>query len=86
MLWVHLIVSYGNLINLILVIVHPPLFFIARQPVFNTIAPVDLGLMNIECIHCDALHWSDEHVSSSRIGRPEFQMCCAHGKVKLSPL
>ena len=34
----------------------------------------------------DALHWLDERVSSSRIGHPEFRMCCAHGKIKLQPL
>jgi hypothetical protein len=39
--------------------------------------------MNICCPHCDALHWSDEQVSSSRVGHPEFRMCCAHGKIKL---
>jgi hypothetical protein len=42
--------------------------------------------MNVRCPHCDALHWSQERVSSSRINVPEFQMCCAHGKVKLPPL
>jgi hypothetical protein len=28
-------------------------------------------------------HWIDEAVSSSKVGRPEFGTCCAHGKVKL---
>jgi Helitron helicase-like domain at N-terminus len=42
--------------------------------------------MNTHCPYCDALHWIDERVSSSRIDHPEFQMCCAHGKVKLPPL
>ena len=42
--------------------------------------------MNIRCRHCDALHWWDERVSSSTIDRPEFQACCAHGKVKLTAL
>ena len=42
--------------------------------------------MNIRCPHCDALHWSDERVSSSRVSHPEFRMCCAHAKIKLHPL
>jgi hypothetical protein len=39
--------------------------------------------MNICCPFCDAIHWIDEAVSSSKVGRPEFGTCCAHGKVKL---
>jgi hypothetical protein len=42
--------------------------------------------MNICCPFCNALHWLDERVSSSKIGSPEFGMCCAHGKVKLPSL
>ena len=42
--------------------------------------------MNIRCSHCDALLWFDEHVSSSRVGQPEFQTFCAHGKVMLPAL
>ena len=63
-----------------------PFFCIARQPVLDTLTPIDLGDMNICCPFCNALHWIDERVSSSRVGHPEFQMCCAHGKVKLRPL
>ena len=61
-------------------------FCIACQPVNNNLRANDLGLMNIQCPHCNALHWIEERVSSSRIGQPEFQMCCAHGKVKLPSL
>lgn len=46
----------------------------------------DLGIMNLYCFYCDALHWLNEHVSSSRIGHPEFGMCCGHGKIKLPSL
>ena len=42
--------------------------------------------MNISCPFCNALHWLDERVSSTSIDRPEFGMCCGHGKVKLPPL
>ena len=32
------------------------------------------------------MHWSDECVSLSRVGQPEFQTCCAHGKIMLPRL
>ena len=65
---------------------HPSSFCIARLPVDDNLCANDLGFMNVECPHCKALHWIEERVSSSRIGQPEFQACCAHGKVKLAPL
>ena len=63
-----------------------PLFAIARRPTVDTINVHDLGPMNIHCPFCDALHWKEERVLSSRVGHPEFGMCCARGKVKLPPL
>ena len=39
--------------------------------------------MDVECPHCHALHWVEERTSSSRVHRPEFEMCCDHGKIKL---
>jgi hypothetical protein len=71
---------------LMFISVHDPFFCIARRPVIDGLSPNDLGPMNVHCPSCDALHWEGEHVSSSRVGHPEFQMCCGHGKVKLSPL
>ena len=65
---------------------HNPSFCIARRPVLDTLHVNDLEIMNICCPFCGALHWLDERVSSSRVGNPEFGMCCAHGKVKLAPL
>ncbi|KAF8807144.1 hypothetical protein BYT27DRAFT_7255789 [Phlegmacium glaucopus] len=59
------------------------LFCIAQQPVLDTLPMNDLGIMNVHCLFCDALHWDDEHVSSSRRNHPEFEACCAHGKVQL---
>ena len=67
-------------------IAHSPLFCIAHHAVLDTIPVNDLGLMNICCPSCNAIHWEDESVSSSRIGRPEFRMCCTHGKVTLPSL
>ena len=66
--------------------VHDPLFCIAWRPVLDTLPANDLGIMNILCPFCDALHWVDEHVSSLRAGHPEFGTCCTYGKVKLPPL
>ena len=63
-----------------------PFFCIARRPVLDTLHVNDIGVMDVHCPYCDALHWLDERVSSSRIGRPEFGMCCMHGKIKLSSL
>ena len=45
---------------LTLLLVHNSSFCIARQPVVDDIGAIDLGLMNIRCHHCDALHWFDE--------------------------
>lgn len=63
-----------------------PLFCAARRPVEDSLSANDLGVMNVQCPYCDALHWPDERVSSSTVSHPEFQTCCAHGKVKLPPL
>ena len=49
-------------------LVHNPIFCIARQPVVDTLPPIDLGPMNISCPFCGALHWADECVSLSRVG------------------
>jgi hypothetical protein len=39
--------------------------------------------MNLECPHCGALHFKDEHVGSSTIANPKFGICCSNGKVEL---
>ncbi|KAF9487297.1 hypothetical protein BDN71DRAFT_1485350 [Pleurotus eryngii] len=42
--------------------------------------------MNIQCPHCSALHWNDEHTYNSRqCLTPAFGTCCNHGKVELPP-
>ncbi|KIJ55925.1 hypothetical protein M422DRAFT_239093 [Sphaerobolus stellatus SS14] len=45
-----------------------------------------LGRMNVECEHCNALHWLEERVlyMGSKLN-PKFGLCCDHGHVKLSP-
>lgn len=65
---------------------HNSMFEIAHRPVLDSLHVNDLGNMNVQCPFCGALHWLDERVSSSTISHPEFGTCCAHGKVKLSPL
>ncbi|KAJ7728602.1 hypothetical protein DFH07DRAFT_723045, partial [Mycena maculata] len=64
----------------------PPLLRLAREPYTEPAARHDLGRMNVRCKHCKALHWVDEQVSSSPAGRPQFGMCCDHGKVVLPKL
>ncbi|TFK58668.1 hypothetical protein BDN72DRAFT_746666, partial [Pluteus cervinus] len=39
--------------------------------------------MDVICVHCNALHWDIEKVTSSRVGEPRFGSCCDHGKVRL---
>ncbi|CAG8752199.1 5172_t:CDS:2, partial [Cetraspora pellucida] len=43
----------------------------------------NLGRMNIECVHCNALHWLDERLTSSSRNSPKFGTCCSHGQVIL---
>ncbi|CAG8691743.1 12317_t:CDS:1 [Cetraspora pellucida] len=39
--------------------------------------------MNIECVHCNALHWLDKRLTSSSRNSPKFSTCCSHGQVIL---
>ena len=66
--------------------VQMPLFSITQWPVPNTFPVHDLAQMNVQCPHCQALHWMDKHVMSLSKSRPEFEMCCVHRKVSLPPL
>ncbi|CAG8782976.1 15644_t:CDS:1, partial [Gigaspora rosea] len=43
----------------------------------------NLGRMNIDCIHCGALHWFDERLTSSSRNHLKFGTCCSHGQVIL---
>lgn len=60
---------YNNVVSILIETLsdHNPWFCIARRPVIDTIHVHDLGTMNIRCPYCDALHWEDEKVSSSRV-------------------
>ena len=73
-------------LRLIFLVVRSPFFCLARQPVVDNLHVNDLGYMNIQCSFCGALHWNDEHLASSRVGHPQFGMCCGHGKVTLPSL
>jgi hypothetical protein len=42
----------------------------------------DLGLMNIPCSRCHALHWAAEQVRHESLGLG-FGICCDHGMVRL---
>ncbi|KJA14557.1 hypothetical protein HYPSUDRAFT_59304 [Hypholoma sublateritium FD-334 SS-4] len=58
------------------------LFFAARQPYKEPAGRHDLGLMNIECPDCGALHWAAEKLTKST-KEAKFGLCCLSGKVKL---
>lgn len=82
----NLYLDWGLAQILTAIVGHSSSFCIARPPVIDNLHPNNLGFINIQCPHCKALHWIEERVSSSKIDQPEFQMCCAQGKVKLAPL
>jgi hypothetical protein len=45
-----------------------------------------LGEMTTACGKCDALHFLEEHATSSLGVNPQFTLCCAQGKMTLPPL
>ncbi|KAJ7193496.1 hypothetical protein B0H12DRAFT_992595, partial [Mycena haematopus] len=58
----------------------------ARRPYIEPQARHDLGRMDVSCEHCGALHWNAEKIVNSPVGRPQFGMCCDHGKVVIPKL
>ncbi|CAG8607425.1 7050_t:CDS:2, partial [Cetraspora pellucida] len=40
----------------------------------------NIGQINIECIHCNALHWLDECLTSSSCDHSKFSTCCSQGQ------
>lgn len=56
---------------------------VARQPYQDPVARHDIGLMDVKCHHCDALHWIGEKTARSSTVVPEFGLCCDHGQVQL---
>ena len=59
---------------------------IARTP-FDPEWPVhSMGLMNLICSSCHALHWKDERLAKSSIHNPKFGKCCLNGKITLPAL
>ena len=59
---------------------------VARQPYQDPLAQHDLMQMDVECVHCRALHWVDEKLASSSKDSPKFGTCCNHGRIRLAPL
>ena len=49
-------------------------------------SPHSLGLMNIACIHCGAMHFMSEKLKKSPIRSPKFGVCCLQGQIQLPPL
>ncbi|XP_058204654.1 uncharacterized protein LOC131318726 [Rhododendron vialii] len=46
----------------------------------------NLGNMDIQCLHCKALHWMNERLAKSSISHPLFGTCCFKGKIRLPTL
>src|SRR3990170_6297341 len=46
----------------------------------------ELERMDQICIHCNAKFWINEKDQNSSLALPSFALCCAGGKVNLSPL
>ena len=62
--------------------VHP-----GGRPYEEPIVRNSLGLMNVKCRHCHALHFDCEKLSkSTRISGPLFEICCLEGLVLLPAL
>lgn len=47
---------------------------------------LDLGRMEVQCMHCAAYHWLTERVGTSSNRNPQFTTCCKQGDVVLKPL
>jgi hypothetical protein len=45
-----------------------------------------LGLMNVECPDCHALHFVLEKLTKSSKRNPKFGICCLQGQIQLPPL
>ena len=45
-----------------------------------------LGLMNVECPDCHALHFMLEKLTKSSKRSPKFGICCLQGQIQLPPL
>ena len=58
---------------------------INRQNNINTKCH-ELGRMDQICLLCNAKFWIEERDCKSNLTSPTFAICCAGGKVKLSPL
>ena len=43
-----------------------------------------LGLMNVVCQHCRALHWIDEKLTASTRANVLFGSCCRQGKIEVA--
>src|SRR3954471_3703334 len=46
----------------------------------------ELKRMDQICVYCGAKYWIDEKDQGSSLISPSFAVCCANGKVSLSPL
>ena len=60
----------------------PPPLPLARQPFDPNWTVHYMGIMDIVCLDCGALHWKSERLANSS----RFGMCCFKGKIKIPRL
>ncbi|KAI6016502.1 hypothetical protein EDC04DRAFT_2903224 [Pisolithus marmoratus] len=56
------------------------------RPYSEPVQPHNLGLMNIPCPNCQALHFLSEKLANSSALNPQFGVCCLKGQVVLPAL
>ena len=57
-----------------------------RQQQYANVWRHELGRMDQICIYCNAKFWINEKDQNSSLAFPSFAVCCAGGKINLSPL
>ena len=56
-----------------------------RRPYNDPTDRHSLGLMNIQCSHCHALHFDSEKLTASTKNNKKFGGCCLQGQINLPP-
>jgi hypothetical protein len=57
--------------------------FAGHAATSRTVELLDLSAMDVLCDYCNARHWNDERVPSSRPDDPKFEACCKQGDIVL---
>lgn len=56
---------------------------VGRLPYTEPSQRHSFGPMNVECPHCQALHWPAERLKHSSARHPQFGFCCNSGQVQI---